>query len=162
MFWALGGLLLFSLCCFFNGIKLGIAVFETTCSYVKANPFIFALPAITTLVSFVWYVIWLIAAIWIFSVGTPQPRDDFPFITEMMWEKSTRAIFTYHIFGLLWINSFIIGAVQFVIAASTVAWYYDCNSDNKGGHGTILKGFWWLFRYNWPSIAMGSCIIAIC
>jgi len=96
------------LCCC-NAIKVGVAVFKTTVSFVKANMIIFVLPAVVSLITMLWFFIWLFAAVFIFSVGSPQPREDYPFVTEVKWAEETRYIFLYHVFGLLWINSFIVG-----------------------------------------------------
>ena len=70
---------------------------------------IFALPIISSIVMCLWALFWLFAAVFIFSVGVPGPRENYPFVTEVKWNINTRCIFIYHVFGLLWINSFIIG-----------------------------------------------------
>lgn len=122
---------------------------------------VFFLPAISTLVCFVWYAVWLSAAVYIYSVGTPEPREDYPFITEIMWDENVRYILIYFFFCLLWVNAFIIGAVQFIIGASTCIWYFTVKTDTKG-RGTLIHGVKWFFRYHWASIALGAMIIAIC
>lgn len=86
-----------------------MAVFKTTVKFVQANMIIFVLPAVVSLLTMIWFFVWLLAAIYIFSVGEPVPREDYPFVTEVKWDEKTRYIFLYHVFGLLWINSFIIG-----------------------------------------------------
>ena len=69
---------------------------------------IFYLPIISSLIVMVWAVIWLSAGVFIFSVGIPEPNADYPFVTEIKWDVSTRCIFIYYVFGLFWVNSFII------------------------------------------------------
>lgn len=107
--WALTALLLLSIICCRNSIKTGVAVFKTTAQFVKSNTKIYLLPAVVTVILSVWILFWLFAAVYIFSIGTPTPRLDFPYITEIKWSKSTRLIFIYHMFAIFWINSFIIG-----------------------------------------------------
>lgn len=121
---------------------------------------IFALPAISCVLSGIWICIWMFSAVFLFSVGEPVAREGFPFITEMKWDDSTRGIIAYHAFALLWINAFIIGCVQFIIGASSCIWYFECKTDTKGRF-TIRRAAWWLFRFHWPSIALGSLVIAI-
>jgi hypothetical protein len=87
---------------------------------------IFALPLISCILSGIWFVIWLTGAVYLFSVGEPTARENFPFITEVKWSDSTRGVIAYHAFALLWINAFIIGCVQFIIGASTCIWYFEC------------------------------------
>ena len=67
------------------------------------------MPAAAALIAMIWFFVWLLAAVYLFSVGTPVPRDDYPFVTEIKWDENTRYIIIYHVFGLLWINSFITG-----------------------------------------------------
>ena len=62
---------------------------------------------------------------------------------------------------LFWINAFVMGMCQFIIAASACIWYFEVNSDT-GGKGTVGRGIYWAFRYHMGSIAFGAAIIAIC
>ena len=107
--WGLAALTLLTILFCFNSIKIGTAVFKTTAQFIQANLKIFILPGIVTLISCVWFLFWLFAAVYIFSVGTPAPRKDFPYITNVKWSQTTRLIFIYHAFALWWINTFIIG-----------------------------------------------------
>lgn len=70
---------------------------------------IILIPTLVTILTLVWAVIWLVALLWIFARGTPEPRAGFPFITEIKWEDTTKYALAYHIFGFLWVNSFMIG-----------------------------------------------------
>lgn len=109
----------------------------------------------------IWFLIWLLAAIWIFSIGKPEPREKYPFVTEVKWEDSTRYMFVYHVFGLLWVNAFTIGCCQFIIGCSACIWYFEVSGPSQG-KGTLRRATHWLFRYHLGSIAFGSCLIAIC
>lgn len=122
---------------------------------------IFILPAISSFIILIWIFYWIFAAIFIFSVGTPEPRENYPFVTEVKWDVNTRLIFIYHVFGLLWINAFIIGCAQFIVGASASIWYFEVNTDTKG-QNTLVKASKWLFRYHLGSIAFGSFVIAVC
>lgn len=69
-------------------------------------------------------------------------------------------MFLYSLFGYLWMNAFIIGVTQFMISASVALWYFSCTSD-ANGKGSLMTGFYWVFRYHLGSIAMGSFLIAL-
>lgn len=157
----MAGILVLAVCCCLSAIQLGIAVFKTTAQYIACNMAVFALPAAAAVLSLIWYVIWISAAIFIFSVGTPTARENYPYITEIKWSEQTRYIMIYHVFALLWINAFIIGCVQFIIGASTCQWYFTVKTDSKG-RNTIPVAISWLFKYHWASVSMGALIIAIC
>ena len=160
--WALAGVVFILVCCFWHAIKIGIAVFKTTSQYVQANLKIFALPLISYLVIGLWSLFWIFGAIHVFSIGTPVSRDDgYPFLTEVKWTKMTRIAFFYDVFGLFWINAFIIGVCQFIIGCSACLWYFECMTDTKGS-GTVGRAFYWSYRYHLGSVAFGSFIIAVC
>lgn len=136
-------------------------MFKTTVQYIQSNMEVFLLPFASIILTGIWFLIWLTSAVCIFSVGTPEARTDFPFITNIVWSKGTRAVMVYHVFALLWINAFIVGGIQFIIGASTCIWYFECKTDSLGRF-TLGRATWWFFRYNWPSVALGALIIAIC
>lgn len=152
-----------SMCCSLNSLLLGIAVFKTTCDYVSKNSYVMLLPTVSCMFTMVWFFIWILSAVFIFSIGEPKPREDFPMITEVEWTESSRWMVAFHFFALLWINEFIYSSVQFIIGASTCIWYFDSSSDNKGDVKQSVKtAASWLFKYHWSSIALGSMIIALC
>ena len=117
---------------------------------------------ISYLIVGVWFVFWLFGAIMVFSIGNPISREDeYPFLTEVKWSSLTRTCFFYDIFGLFWINAFIIGVCQFIIGCSACLWYFECNTDTKG-EGTVGRAFFMSYRYHLGSVAFGSFIIAVC
>lgn len=160
--WGIAGLFFVCICCCWNAIRIGIAVYQTTAEYVSKNLRIFLLPLVTYLVAAIWLCIWLVSFIYVFSVGDPVARDPpYQFITEIKWSDNTRYVVVYQIFMLFWINAFVMGMCQFIIAASACIWYFEVNSDTQG-KGTVGRGIYWGFRYHMGSIAFGAAIIAIC
>ena len=81
-------------------------------------------------------------------------------MSDVIWDDTTRKVWYIHLFALLWINAFIIGCGQFIIAAAAATWYFSHYGDTAG-KGSILLGVKWILRYHLGSIALGSCIIAI-
>jgi len=161
--YTLGGLaVLFVLIvlCLCNRIRLGIAIIQTTADFINANPLVFLVPVVFLFLIAIWIAIWVIQAIFIFSVGEIRPRDDISSISTVEWTKTTRYVFLYSLFGLFWINAFIIGCAQFILAAAGATWYFSFTSDTKG-RGSLWTGVKWIFTYHLGSIAFGSCIIAI-
>lgn len=157
----IAGLFLCCICCCWRAIKIGIAVYQTTADFIGSNLRIYLLPFITYIVTFLWFGIWIVSFIWTFSVGEPEAREDYPFITNVKWSDNTRYIVIYQLFMLFWLNAFIMGMCQFIIAASACIWYFEVNSDTQG-KGVIGRGIFWGFRYHMGSIAFGAAIIAIC
>ena len=119
------------------------------------------MPFVEYLVCGIWLAIWIVSAVYTFSIGEPEPRENYKFITEVKWDEKTRYIVFYQFFMLFWIDAFIVGVAQFVIAASACIWYFEVNSDT-GATGCVGRGIKWAFRYHLGSIAFGAAIIAIC
>ena len=127
------GIIFFLVCCCFNAIKIGIAVFKTTSQYVRANLRIFMLPLLSYFTIAIWSLCWISGAAFVFSIGTPTRRDDgYPFLTEVKWDKLTRGAMWFDVFGLFWINAFIIGVAQFIIGCSACLWYFEHQGPSGG------------------------------
>ncbi|CDW74451.1 UNKNOWN [Stylonychia lemnae] len=161
MLWIMCGLFLLAICCCWGAIRLAAAIMQAASDFVRNTPQIFFVPAIFFFIISSWIVFWIISAIWVFSVGTIEKRDGSPF-AEMKWETTTRYVWIYHLFGLLWISAFIIACAQFIIAAVAALWYFSQggSSDDKG-KANLRMGIKWIFRYHVGSIAFGSLLIAI-
>ena len=159
--WGIAALYAFCVCCCLNAIKIGISVYKTTAQYIGANMHIFLLPFLSYLMATIWLSIWVVSAIYVMSVGKPEPREGYEFTTEMKWTEETRYIFFFQVFMLFWLNAFIMGMAQFVIGASACIWYFECNGDS-GGRGTVGRALWWGYRYHMGSVAFGSFMIAVC
>jgi len=64
------------------------------------------------------------------------------------------------LFGLLWVNAFVIAATQFIMASSACLWYFS-QGTGQAASGTVGTSVKRLFRYHFGSIAFGSLILAI-
>lgn len=159
--WAVTGIYAIGVLCCCDAIRVGIKVVRTTARYVQNNMSIMLLPLVLSFIQMIWFLIWLLAAVYIASIGTPEPREMYPFITEVKWSDETRYVLIYHLFGLLWVNAFVIGCCQFIIGCSACLWYFEVSGPSQG-KGTVRRATFWLFRYHLGSIAFGSCLIAIC
>lgn len=159
--WGTCALILCIFLCCFSALRLGIAVFKATISFTKANLGIFLQPVITMIFFIIWVFAWLVAVMWVFSVGEPKPREGYPMVTEIAWSKETRYVFFYQIFGLFWMNAFIVGCCQFVIACAACIWFFQAQSDALI-KTPVLTSIKWLLTKHLGSIAFGALMIAIC
>jgi len=151
---------LISLCCC-SRIRLAVAITKVSSSFIYRTPTIMLLPVVFMVLIVSWIVAWVFLAIWIMSVGEPQPRPaPLDFLTTVKWSDQTRYIFLYHLFGGLWVNAFLIGCFQFIVAAACAVWYFSHTSDTAGS-GSVWMGIKWILRYHLGSIAFGSFIIAV-
>lgn len=151
--------LLILLCCC-NKIRLGIAIMQTTTDYINSTTRIFWVPVFFFVVIGIWTAYWWISAIYIYSVGDVSKRGNTPFAT-IKWNDTTRYVYLFNVFGMFWVNAFLIGCSQFILAVACATWYFTHTADS-GGSASIMKGFKWIVRYHLGSIAFGSLTIAIC
>lgn len=152
-------LLIVFFCC--SRIRLAVAITKVTGQFVYNTPTVLLIPIIFLLINVVWVTAWAFTAVFIMSVGEIKPRDEpFSFSTTVKWSDQTRYIFLYHLFGGLWVNAFIIGVSQFIIATACCIWYFSFTSDTSG-KGSLWTGIKWILRYHFGSIAFGSFIIAV-
>lgn len=84
--WGIAGAFFCCICCCWNSIKIGIAVYSATAEYVAKNLRIFLLPLVSYFICAIWFTIWIVSAVYVFSIGEPTAREGYPFITEMKWE----------------------------------------------------------------------------
>lgn len=159
--WGLCAIILCIFLCCFSALRLGIAVFKATISFTKSNLTIFLQPVITMVFFVIWVAAWLVAVMWVFSVGKPESREDYPMVTEIKWSKETRYVFFYQVFGLFWMNAFIVGCCQFVIACAACIWFFQAKSDALI-KTPVLSSIKWLLTKHLGSIAFGALLIAIC
>ena len=49
---------------------------------------------------------------------------------------------------------------QYVLIVAVVSWYFTENEHTRGNF-SIMRGYWWAFRYNMGSLLFGSFILAL-
>ena len=159
--WGLAGLFFLIVLCCCSRIRLAVAIMKVTSQFVYNTPSILLLPIIFLALCAGWIVFWVYTAVYVFSVGNIEPRESpFSFVSTIKWTTQTRYIFLYHLFGGLWVNAFLIGCFQFIVAAACAIWYFSFSTD-VAGKGSMRTGAKWILRYHFGSIAFGSFIIAL-
>lgn len=160
LIWILAGLYTIILACCYKRIQLGCSIMEAASDFVASTPQVALIPLVFFFIVAAFVVWWVISAIWVFSVGDPEPGT--LILANIKWSNTTRYVWIYHLFGLFWISAFIIGCSQFLIAAICALWYfsYGNKADNQG-KDNMFNSFRWLWRYHVGSIAFGALIIAI-
>jgi hypothetical protein len=118
-------------------------------------------PLIFLFIAVIFLAIWIVSAVYIFTVGEAKPRENLTTFSTVEWDTTTRYVFLYYLFGLFWVSAFIIGCAQFIIAAACSTWYFSHQGDIAEGKASLKMGFKWIFKYHLGSIAFGSLIIAI-
>lgn len=91
--WIMAAIFVLILLCCYSQLKLGIAVFSTTVDFTKANCIIFLLPTLGMIMQLIWFLVWIVSFVMVFSVGEVTQRESpLQFLTEIMWEDKTRYV----------------------------------------------------------------------
>jgi hypothetical protein len=65
----------FIICCWKN-IALGAAVMETSSAFVGQNLKVLVIPFFTYIFVFLFLTYWILAAVWLYCIGEPQPKPN--------------------------------------------------------------------------------------
>ena len=107
--WGLAGLVFIAMCCCCGAIKVGIAVMKATAKFIGENLRIFLLPFSSYVILFIWLGLWGLGGLYLWTVGYSSPRVGYEFSTEIVWDKYTKYVLIYYVFGLFWVNAFVVG-----------------------------------------------------
>jgi len=157
--WGIAGFTFLAVLCLYSRIRLAIAIMKAAADYIKDTPLIMLVPPVTVVILICFFTYWGGTAIFLVSAGDATQIKNTPF-GSFTFDKTLKRLLIYHLFGLLWLNAFIIAATQFVIASSTALWYFS-QGTGQSTPGTISTSIGRLFRYHFGSIAFGALILAI-
>ena len=173
-------------------IKLAIAINKVASQYIRQNKLSVLVPSMQTLGTIGWWALWLVVAAyaitiipdgysnltdsWIDDLGTAstQCHGEEHVVTEgytvggapIYTCKAIKYLlnwqFAYAVFFLFWLNTFILGAGQMIVAGSVGVWYFTPNHA-KGSLGAypLRTGIRNTFIYHLGTVALGSLILAI-
>ncbi len=159
IFWAIDGVLVLLLFCLFDEIQLSLTIIQVSGQFVFSSFWVLLVPIITILVVGCYFAYWIATVVYIYSIGTITQYNNTPF-ASVSWDDTTRNLWYYHLVALVWVTAFIIGILQFVIAATAAQWYFSWGTDQSGS-GSTCKSLYWVFRYHLGSLAFGSLILTI-
>ncbi|KAL4485826.1 hypothetical protein ABPG72_012366 [Tetrahymena utriculariae] len=154
---ALDGLFLIVFLCLFNRIRLAIAIIKSAALFVAEVKSSFLVPPVVTIFCMLFTAWWVVAFVFVYSVGDIQESDYGPF-ASVKWQKNTRYMLIYHIFGGLWINAFFGALTQFILATACALWYF---SKPNEPHLPVYTGVKRGLTNHFGSLAFGALILAI-
>ena len=159
------GIYLLVMICYFQSLRVAIAVIETAADFFADTKRIIFVPLIYFLVGIVFFVMWVAGIICVASVGPISVESVESQSKDIEWDSFTTYSMWYMGFGIVWLVTFIIACNEFVIIVSAITWYYSDKTipDDDGipGDSDVSEGFKWTFRYHMGSLAFGSLILSI-
>jgi len=105
--WALAFLYMCFMCCCWSNISLGATIMECASEFVSSNFRIIALPIVAYIFSFLFLVYWVVTAVFVYSIGTPEFKNN-SFIANIVWTDEIRYTMWFYLFALFWCVAFFI------------------------------------------------------
>jgi hypothetical protein len=125
------------------------------------------IPIVGIVVMVVWILFYAYALLWLFSCGTMVERNfEIPGGTVVgsymsyVLNQEQKYMLWGSLFLFFWFSAFLIASAQFVLIVAVCSWYFTTNSDKRGDF-SVMRGYWWLIRYNLGSVLFGSFLIAV-
>jgi len=118
------------------------------------------MPIILVFILSAYWVMWIIVALWLYSVGKPYSDGSSP-APSMSWTTETKEALGFWFFSLLWNNAFITAMWYMILAGSVCIWYFAQGAGVHVPITTLGKSAYRFFRYHIGTAAFGSLILAI-
>lgn len=80
------------LCCAIlnsKNIRIGVAVMKCTAMFIGGTPQVFLVPPVAIVFLVAWLLVWIVMALYIFSVGELKPNPKLPAISTVEWTEET-------------------------------------------------------------------------
>ena len=165
IFWAVAAAYALFVFCFWNALKVSIAIIETAADYFADTKRIVLVPVTFFITAIVVFVIWLCGIVCVHSIGDISVVSVASQDKEVVHSDETWYMLCYMWFGIFWLLAFVVSCNEFVIIVSTCTWYFSRkdipDDDGIPGDSEVMKGFSWAFKYHTGSIALGSLILAV-
>lgn len=121
---AIAGLSLFSFICYFQRIRMAIAVVKSAAVFVVETPSVILVPPIFIVITMGFWALWIVSFIYVYSTGKIITNPSTPF-ASVEWSENIRYYLVYHLFYGLWTNATIQAMSLFIISSSCCLWFYS-------------------------------------
>lgn len=157
IFWVAGGICSLLCCLLCSRIRLAASMISAAADFISSKFSVILVPIITLCFMFVFSTLWLVAFLYIYSVGTVTwyPGNIFG---DLVWSVQTEIAVYFMLFGLLWVLSYYIANKQHTIAVLACDWYFNRLNESTF---SMFTAYWWGFWYHLGSLAFGSFLTAL-
>jgi len=160
----LAALYLLLIACKFKSLAVSIAVIETAADFFADSKRIIIVPIIYFIMAICVFSLWFFGIMCLASVGdmTGNPSTQMKTVdrTSLVNDRIAWMVIFY-----IWIATLIHALNEYTIIVSACTWYFSRkdipDDDGIPGDSDIWKGFWWSYRYNFGSLALGSGILTL-
>lgn len=160
----LAALYLLLIACKFKSLAVSIAVIETAADFFADSKRIIIVPIIYFIMAICVFSLWFFGIMCLASVGdmTGNPSTQMKTVDRSSLVNDRIALM---VIFYIWIATLIHALNEYTIIVSACTWYFSRkdipDDDGIPGDSDIWKGFWWSYRYNFGSLALGSGILTL-
>lgn len=165
--WACAALYYLVLCCNFKALKISIAVIETAADFFSDTKRVAFIPLF-------YFCVWVgVFVFWLWGLcGVASISDGEITVTSVQFQtkdvnrsEATNYMIAIMVLGMVWVSTFLMACNEFAVICTACSWYFSRkdipDDDGIPGDAEVMKGFWWTFRYNCGTLALGSFILTI-
>jgi hypothetical protein len=105
--WAVAFLYACFICCCWKNISLGASIMEAASDFVASNLRVMILPLLSYLVAFIFYLLWVVATVHLYSIGEAEHDPKSP-VANIVWDENHWYIMWYMMFALFWVTAYLI------------------------------------------------------
>ena len=145
--------------CLRKSIELAVAIMKSATVFMDDLFSIILVPIVLFLVSTVVYILWIAAIIYLYSSGTLVIDDTANVIAKFSHDTSLKNALYFEILGILWINSFKIALLQYIVSFACCVWYFSENKETLDS--PICRGVKTGLFYHIGSLAFGSFLLSL-
>lgn len=107
-----------------------------------------------------WTALWIWNFIMLVSTGKiTQPTMGSQY-KKIEFSVGQKQLMYLSVFMYFWILEFTLAVFQYNVIMGVCTWYFTSTQDTRGNF-SLKRGFWYAFRYNQGSLALGSFLLAI-
>lgn len=145
--------------CLRKSIELAVAIMKSATVFMDDLFSIILVPIILFIVSSIVYALWLAAIVYIYSSGTLVKEETSNVIAKFSHDPALKNALYFEIAGIIWINSFKIALLQYVVSFACSVWYFSENKESLDS--PISRGFKTGLLYHIGSLAFGSFLLSL-
>lgn len=164
-FWVISLVYILCLLCNQHSLRVSIRIIEVAGDFVADTKRVLIVPILFFSMAVVATAVWAAGYVCVASLGTFYVESQALQLKSVENSDMINYVLWAMIFGYFWIIAFILACNEFIIIVSTATWYFSDKTvpddDGIDGEAEVYKGFYWLFRYHFGSLALGSLLIAI-
>jgi len=150
----LAGAVLLFVCCYRSRISLAAKITQVSSIFVAKQCLITLVPLVMFLITLAWLVLWLLEAFGFYSLGTPVSCTQCYPYQHFNLPTSVYILLGVHVFYLLWIIFYMIGASEFLICGTACEWYFQSETPFR----STIKRY---FGKHVGSVCAGSFLLAL-